>query len=328
MTTSPTFELRRFAWGMPDRLEVSGTFSDLGDTPADGVPVLVVRAGDTVHRLPAVPDSLDGPPKDGRVWEAQFAWQDPPVAFGEAELQLGAGLIVELPEPGAKRRLVRPRVVKVREVRAAPADEADSRPDTTPDSRPETTPIKADPPAPADTAPERAAPNAQAGSLGSQVDLLAAQEEVREVQASLQQAQAELARAHQDLQAERERRAGDGQRFREGLAAVRGSAEQALTDEQAKASRLGTDLDEAKAAIESQDAALETLREQREAADAARTQAEAKAKALREQVAKLETAGKATERLRAELDKAHGAVDQARSDAERLLSRLTSIRAK
>ena len=128
-TAVPTFELRRFVWGMPDRLEVVGMFNDLGDTPVDGAPVLVVKAGETVHRLPAVPDSLDGPPKDGRLWQAQFAWQDPPFAFGEAELQLGARLVVALPEPGAKKGLLRPRVLKVE---AAPAGEADSRHETTP----------------------------------------------------------------------------------------------------------------------------------------------------------------------------------------------------
>ena len=114
----------------------------------------------------------------------------------------------------------------------------------------------------------------------------------------MQRSEAELARARQDLEAERERRAGDGERFREGLAAVRASAEQALTAEQGAVSRLGTDLQKAQAAIESKDAALETLGKQLEAADAAKTRAEAKAKALRAQVAKLETDSKATERLR------------------------------
>ena len=46
-------------------------------------------------------------PGTGGVWQAQFAWQDPPVAFDVAELQLGARLVVALPEPGAKRRLLR-----------------------------------------------------------------------------------------------------------------------------------------------------------------------------------------------------------------------------
>ena len=335
LTAAPTFELKRFAWGMPDRLEVAGTFGGLHDTPADGAPVLIVKAGEVVHRLTAVPDSLNGPPQDGRVWQAQFAWQDPPVAFGAAELQLGADLVVELPEPSAKRRLVRARVLEVRTAGPGGADRAR-----------EALEVVRDPQSPADGTREQAAPDARSASVGSQVDLLAAQEEVREVRASLEQTQAELTRAREDLQAERERRAGDGERFREGLAKVRESAEHALTEEQATVSQLGTDLREALAAIETKDAAMEALRTQLEAADAARTQAEAEARAeiepLRKQLAELESDGRETERLRSELvrrreqanatrtelEKAHSAVDRARSDAERLLGRLTAIRPK
>jgi hypothetical protein len=316
-----TFELRRFAWGTPDRLELSGTFGGLPETPTGAAPVLVVQAGERVHRLAAVPDSLDGPPADGRVWQAQFAWQDPPVAFHRAELQFGADLIVELPEPGFKRRLARPRMLKVR---TAPAGG--------PDPRAETEPV--------------APVNRRAASVGSQVELLAAKEEVREAQTALQQTQAELTRAREDLQAERDGRAGDGERFREGLARVRESAEEALTAEQVTVTQLGIDLRDARTEIETKDAAIEALRTQAEAAAAERTQAEAKAQAeaetLRKQVAKLESDGDETERLRselasraaqidatrAELEQAHGAVEQARSDAEQLLGRLTSIRAK
>ena len=326
LTMAPTFELRRFAWGTPDRLEVSGTFGGLPDLAADAAPVLVVKAGETVHRLPAVPESLDGPPADGRVWEAQFAWQHPPVAFSTAELQLAADLIVELPEPGSKRRLARPRMLKVR---TTSHDAAEPRAET------------------AQATPNAEGPvNGRAASVGSQVELLAAQEEVREVRGVLQQTQAELTRAREDLQAERERRAGDSERFREGLAKLRQSAEDALTAEQVTVTQLGTDLRDAQAEIETKNAALEALRTQVEAADAARTQAEAKAlaetEALGKQLAKLEHDGKEIERLRselasraaqidatrAELETAHSAVDQARSDAERLLGHLASIRAK
>ena len=45
-------------------------------------------------------------------------------------------------------------------------------------------------------------------------------------------------------------------------------------------------------------------------------------------MAKLESDAKETERLRTELEQAYGSVEQARSDAERLLARLTAIRAK
>jgi hypothetical protein len=299
LTATPTFELRRFAWATPDRLEVAGTFGGLQGAPPAAAPVLVVRAGDRVHRLPAIPDSLSGPPAEGRVWQAHFAWQDAPVAFDVAELQLGANLVVALPEPGAKRRLLRAQVL---EVRTAQTREAAARR--------ETLEIVRSPAKPA-----------EATSVGSQVELLAAQEEVREVRVAMALTQAELTRAREDLKAERERRSGDGERFREGLAKVRESAEKALAVEQGATQRLGTELREAHEAIKAKDAALETLRKH---------------------VAKLETDAKETARLgaelarsraradaaRTELEQAYGSVDQARGEAERLLGRLTAIRAK
>ena len=114
---------------------------------------------------------------------------------------------------------------------------------------------------------------------------MAAQEEVREVQAVLERTQAELGRAREDLQAERERRAGDGERFREGLAKVREAAEEALTAEQVTVTQLGSDLRDAQAELETKGAAMEDLRKQLEAAAAARTQAESKAQAEAERCA-------------------------------------------
>jgi hypothetical protein len=335
LTAAPTFELKRFAWATPDRLELSGTFGGLPATPASASPVLVVRAGESVHRLPSVPDSLHGPPEPGRVWQAQFAWQDAPVAFDVAELQLGADLVVALPEPSAKRRLGRARMLEVRIAQTRAAD-----------ARPETIEIVRGSGKPAEATHEHEMPDREAASVGSQVELLAAQEEVREVRVALDQTRAELARSRDDLQAEREGRGGDSERFREGLAKVRESAEKALAVEQSATRELGTDLRQAHDAIEAKDASLETLQGRLEAAVAAQAQVEAKAHAeaesLRKHAAKLESDGKEIERLRAELDrsraraeaarteleKTYGSVDQARSEAERLLGRLTAIRAK
>jgi len=314
-TAEPTFELRRFAWATPDRLEVSGTFGGLRDATPDAPPVLVVQAGESVHRLQAVPDSLEGPPSEGRVWQAQFAWRHPPVAFEEAELQLGAGMVVELPAPGTKRRLARARLLDVR----------------------------TDPRRIAKATPEPDVPHPAAASVGSQVEVLAAQEEVREIRAAMEQTQAELARAHEDLEAERTRRASDGERFHEGLASVRESAEKALAEELNATRRLEVSLREAHETIEAKDAALDTLRGELEAAQAARMQVEQDADTLRTQVAKLESDdGREIERLgeelersrarvdaaRSELETTYSSIDQARSDAERLLGRLTAARAK
>src|SRR5688572_6734397 len=111
--TPPTFELERFVWGAPDRLRVSGTFTGLGQAqPAD--PELVLRGPERMHRLKALPDTLTFPPEEGTLWSAEFAWQEPPVAFDAALLQLGPEIVVELPEPGAKRRLLRGQRLEVR----------------------------------------------------------------------------------------------------------------------------------------------------------------------------------------------------------------------
>jgi hypothetical protein len=315
-TAAPTFALKRFGWETPDRLVVSGVFGGLDEATLLGPPVLVVRAGDAVQHLPPVADSVDGAPEDGEAWEAQFAWQDAPVAFGEAELRLGADVTVSLPDPSEKRRLNRGR--NLLEVRisngAVPSREA--------------TEIAHDPPSDAEPAADNGGPTA----VRAQVELLAAQEEVRAVRVSLQQTEAELARAREDLEAERGRRAADSERFSEGLAKVRETAEQALAEEHRTVSRLDSELRDAKEAAETKDAALEALRGQLVAADEARTQAEAAAQsetgALREQVAKLERDGQETERLRSELGKADASIEQARDDAERLVQRLSAIRAK
>src|SRR5918999_2061009 len=113
-----TFELERFVWGAPDRLEISGTFAGVGDPPA-GSPLLVVRGNGDTHRLPAVLDSVSGPPADGHRWLAAFAWLEAPVAFDAAVLELG-DLVVELPEPGARRQLFRHQVLEVRRSDAEP----------------------------------------------------------------------------------------------------------------------------------------------------------------------------------------------------------------
>jgi hypothetical protein len=58
----------------------------------------------------------------------------------------------------------------------------------------------------------------------------------------------------------------------------------------------------------------------------AEARAQTEAEALRREVAELQSRGEEAERLRSQLETAHGAVEDARSDAERLLGRLTSIR--
>src|SRR5215213_2882743 len=91
-----TFQLDRFEWAAPDRLEIAGSFA--GIEPPSAAPTLVVGGADGRRRLTATPVES---PVGGEQWTAAFLWQEPPVPFEEVELELGDGLSVVLPAPGS-----------------------------------------------------------------------------------------------------------------------------------------------------------------------------------------------------------------------------------
>jgi hypothetical protein len=284
----PTFELARFAWGAPDRLELSGKFLGLPELPEEP-PTLVISGEDGVHRLPVVPDSFSGPPEDGRRWDAVFAWQEPPVAFAFAELEIGRDIVVELPEPAAKRTRSRRQTLSVSRERPPEVDAAKD---------------------------ERPAPPVQ--QLRAQAELLSAQEALRQARASLERSTEEQVRLQLELEAERELRRGDTRRFDEALGAMSDAAEQAVEEE----------LREARQTIEEREASLDELRVLLEAATALRAELESEARAeiaaLRDQVTALQEEREESDQMRAELDQARSALLEVRSDAERLLGHLTS----
>ena len=96
-----TFELERFVWATPDRLEIDGRFVGLGDTPP-GDPVLVLRGEDQTHRLPAV--SNGAAMDDQGQWHAAFAWQEAPTAFGAVQLEPRDEPLPALPARPGRRR--------------------------------------------------------------------------------------------------------------------------------------------------------------------------------------------------------------------------------
>lgn len=252
----PTFALDRFEWGAPDRLELAGTFFGISDAPAAD-PVLTVQGPDGTYRLPAVPNGV-GSPADGDPWAAAFAWLEAPVAFDRARLELGAVLAVELPGPGE---------IEVGSSLPVEQHHEGNGADPAPDAE------------------------GAAGRLRMEAQLLDAQQQLEEAHVAARRAEAELDRAHADLADERERAAADATRFRDGLATVRASAEEALG-----------------------------------AAALARSQADEQARteiaALRERVAALEPAAAEVDALRSELDLARTALAEARSGAQELLDRL------
>jgi hypothetical protein len=196
------FALERFAWDSPDRLELSGWFSGLPADARPTAPVLVVRGTDGTHRLPAVSTEDSAPPEEDHRWEAAFVWQEPPAPFDVAELQLGAGIVVGLPEPRPETREPGDQMLEV----------------------------------------THASAGGSAEQLRLEADLVATQEELRESASALEQTRDHLSRAREDLDAEHARHTADAERFREGIARVRESAERALAAEQATAQRLELDL--------------------------------------------------------------------------------------
>lgn len=197
-----SFALERFAWGAPDRLELAGTFNGLEAAPA-GEAVLVLAGSTGTYRLTAAPGDVSGEPVNGEPWFAAFVWHDAPAAFDAAVLELGDDLAVDLPAPGTDAS------AGALEVRSAsPADSSASSEAAEP----------ADPAA----APERL--HAEAERLTLQEDLHLAREDARRLGE-------ELARARADLETEREGRAEDAERYRQGLAEIRDAAEAALEEQ-------------------------------------------------------------------------------------------------
>jgi hypothetical protein len=127
--------------------------------------------------------------------------------------------------------------------------------------------------------PVRSQPGAERVRL--ETELLVAREELQEVQSALQRTEEELSRARADLQAEREGRAADALRFRDGLARVRASAEDALAAERHTAEQLRGELAAAADAAAVRDAELADVRGELEVATAFRAEAERRIEAAR-----------------------------------------------
>jgi predicted RNase H-like nuclease (RuvC/YqgF family) len=227
-----TFELERFDWAGPDRLEIVGTFAALPARIAE--PLLVVNGETGPHKLAPVADTAE-PPQAGMRWHAEFAWQEPPDAFTTAELRLG-DVLVELP---GMRRDGEP--VQALAIRGGGVADEDAR-------------------APGPTA-----------RLHLEAELRATDERARMAEREYARALADLERMQVDLAAERAGRKEDAARFREGLAAVEHAAAEELEQarahlEAAVAARAQTE--QLRAELEAADARTEQLRGELESADA------------------------------------------------------------
>jgi uncharacterized coiled-coil DUF342 family protein len=96
--SSTSFELARFEWVDPTRLEVEGTWNGVSGLRARAS--LVIEVDGRRRRLKALPGDTGTPEK----WSAAFGWDgdDIPRLQG-AELEVGGGIVVDLPRPRSSK---------------------------------------------------------------------------------------------------------------------------------------------------------------------------------------------------------------------------------
>ena len=89
-----SFKLERFGWASPDRLEVEGEWHGLRRRPARAT--LVVEVDGQRRRLKALPGASKG---SSEHWVAAFPWEGEMPRLAGAELEIGRGIVVDLPRP-------------------------------------------------------------------------------------------------------------------------------------------------------------------------------------------------------------------------------------
>ncbi|MEA2135720.1 MAG: hypothetical protein QOC68_3629, partial [Solirubrobacteraceae bacterium] len=89
-----SFELERFEWASPDRLEVEGRWHGVRRRLARAT--LVVEVDGQRRRLKALGDVDAG---SAERWTAAFPWEGEMPRLPGAELEVGRGIVVDLPRP-------------------------------------------------------------------------------------------------------------------------------------------------------------------------------------------------------------------------------------
>lgn len=93
------FELERFERTSEDRIEISGRWYGLRGRRFVR-PVLNLQTGGSRRRAIALLEHKPWAADDGQTWLAAFTWPEGAGAVQGAELEVGPGLVVELPPPG------------------------------------------------------------------------------------------------------------------------------------------------------------------------------------------------------------------------------------
>ena len=129
-TEPAVFEIERFEWAKPDRIELVGTWAGVGARRFIRPTLVLERDGEPV-RLLALLDHKPWHPVDGQDWIAAFAWDGEPVRCQSADMNVAPGIDVKLPPPRmrpGKPRRFRQRAVARDATREALAAERASGP--------------------------------------------------------------------------------------------------------------------------------------------------------------------------------------------------------
>ncbi|MEA2273876.1 MAG: binding protein-like family [Solirubrobacteraceae bacterium] len=92
------FEVERFEWAAPDRLELTGVWTGLRARRFIR-PTLVLETDAGRRRLLAVLEHKPWSADDGADWIAAFAWTGEPAEVESAQLNVASGIDIELPPP-------------------------------------------------------------------------------------------------------------------------------------------------------------------------------------------------------------------------------------
>jgi hypothetical protein len=322
------FELERFEWTAPDRLELTGVWTGLRARRFIR-PTLVLETDAGPRRLLALLEHKPWSADDGADWIAAFAWTGEPAEVVGAHLNVASGVDIELPPPRRASGKRPPRRFRHRAVsRDASRDDA-AEPAL---SGVVAVPEEIEPPEVAEVPPEaapeppeaavRPAPPQEDAAPEPAVDEPGQPVDERTVKAVLERAKAAEQRVEQ-LVSERDEAVARRKALATELSSLKHSHEQALSRVRAQEREIATTMlsegaelrarieKERDAAHEARDAALS----ERDAADRARDEAvDARRRALEERkqaLAERKAALRERDKAFSERDKAVRARDEA-----------------
>jgi hypothetical protein len=228
------FELERFEWTAPDRLELTGVWTGLRARRFIR-PTLVLETDAGRRRLLALLEHKPWSADDGADWIAAFAWTGEPAEVESAQLNVASGIDIELPPPRRATGNRPPRRFRHRSVSrdASRDDAAESAPPGVVAS-----PAEIERPEPPDAPAVPEAPEAHAGSEPV-VDEPGHPMDARTVKAVVERARVAEVRVGQ-LVTERDEAVARRKAIAAELSALKQSHEQALSRVRAQEREIAT----------------------------------------------------------------------------------------